>query len=337
MDQSRRFIAPGQNRLLSALSRELQIRLLPRMEKVNVTVRQPLFEADAPIGYVYFPLSGAMSLTIALAGGDDRNRHRGKRRHARYAGVSRRRAAPCVRCARLRARCSRMRSEIFRHSIAEHPDLADMVRRYTHGMPRSMQDHRVQPGAQRPAAHVPLAADDARSRGRGRIPPDAGAARADARRAQAQRHGGAGVKSGADLLPARTHPRRRPRGARSRFLYLLREGAPGHRPPARDRLTREVDAALSRLRQLYRRDAVKRILRSRWIARGSPRSPAIPHRSRAAIGRWRAGSAGSFRRFAASRSRGRCLCALPRRSRQARRDSCRRSETAPRRPCIRRF
>ena len=70
MDQSRRFIAPGQNRLLSALSRELQIRLLPRMEKVNLAVRQVLFEANEPLTHVYFPLSGAMSLLIALASGE---------------------------------------------------------------------------------------------------------------------------------------------------------------------------------------------------------------------------------------------------------------------------
>src|SRR4030095_16253063 len=70
MDQSRRLVVPGQNRLLSALSRDLQIRLLPRMEKVALTVRQLLIDPDAPISHVYFPLSGAASLVIALKGGE---------------------------------------------------------------------------------------------------------------------------------------------------------------------------------------------------------------------------------------------------------------------------
>jgi len=70
MDQSRRFVIPGQNRLLSALSRDLQIQLLPRMEKVTLTVSQVLFEAGTPINHVYFPLSGATSLIMALRSGE---------------------------------------------------------------------------------------------------------------------------------------------------------------------------------------------------------------------------------------------------------------------------
>jgi CRP-like cAMP-binding protein len=70
MDQSRRFVVPGQNRLLSALSRDVQIRLLPRMEKLSLTLRQILYEPDAPITHVYFPLSGVVSLVILLRGGD---------------------------------------------------------------------------------------------------------------------------------------------------------------------------------------------------------------------------------------------------------------------------
>lgn len=135
MDQSRRFTAPGQNRLLSALSRELQIRLLPRMEKVNVTVRQLLFEADAPIGYVYFPLSGAVSLTIALAGGDTVEiatvGNEGMLGTPVFLGAE---SGSMRAVCQVAGQVLRMRSEVFRHSSAEHPDLADMVRRYTHGM-----------------------------------------------------------------------------------------------------------------------------------------------------------------------------------------------------------
>ena len=70
MDQSRRFIVPGQNRLVSALSRDVQIRLLPRMEKLSLPVRHVLYEPEAPLMHVYFPLSGVVSLFIVLKGGE---------------------------------------------------------------------------------------------------------------------------------------------------------------------------------------------------------------------------------------------------------------------------
>ena len=135
MDQSRRFIAPGQNRLLSALSRDLQIRLLPRMEKVNLVVRQVLFEAHEPLSHVYFPLSGAMSLLIALASGETTEiatvGNEGMLGTAVFLGSER--GAMRAVC-QVAGQALKMRSETFRHSIAEQPDLADMARRYTHGI-----------------------------------------------------------------------------------------------------------------------------------------------------------------------------------------------------------
>ena len=135
MDQSRRFIAPGQNRLLSSLSRDVQIRLLPRMEKVSLAVRQPLFEADAPIVHVYFPLSGAMSLLIGLAGGEAVEiatvGNEGMLGAPVFLGAER--GAMKAVC-QVAGQALKMRSETFRHSLDEHPDLADLVRRYTHCM-----------------------------------------------------------------------------------------------------------------------------------------------------------------------------------------------------------
>jgi CRP-like cAMP-binding protein len=132
MDQSRGFIAPGQNRLLSALSRDLQIRLLPRMEKVSLTVRQLLFEANEPITHVYFPLSGSMSLIIALDGGESVEiatiGNEGMVGTAVFLGADR---GPMRAVCQVAGQALKMRSESFRHSIAEHPDLADVVRRFT--------------------------------------------------------------------------------------------------------------------------------------------------------------------------------------------------------------
>jgi CRP-like cAMP-binding protein len=135
MDQSRRFVVPGQNRLLSALSRDLQIRLLPRMEKVSLTVRQLLFEADEPITHVYFPLSGAMSLIVALAGGETVEiatvGNEGMVGAPVFLGSDR---GVMRAVCQVTGQALKMRSESFRQSLAEHPDLVDMVRRYTHGM-----------------------------------------------------------------------------------------------------------------------------------------------------------------------------------------------------------
>jgi CRP-like cAMP-binding protein len=135
MDQSQRFVIPGQNRLLSALSRELQIRLLPRTEKVSLSVRQVLVEADMPISHVYFPLSGATSLVIALGSGETVEiatvGNEGMVGTPVFLGAER--SAMRAIC-QVAGQALRMRSESFRHSLAEHPDLADMVRRYTQGM-----------------------------------------------------------------------------------------------------------------------------------------------------------------------------------------------------------
>jgi CRP-like cAMP-binding protein len=135
MDQSRRFVIPGHNRLLSTLSRELQIRLLPRMEKVTLTVRQVLFEADAQISHVYFPLSGAVSLVLMLKGGETVEiatvGNEGMVGLPVFLGAER--SAMRAVC-QVAGQVLKMRSESFRHALAEHPDLANILRRYTQGM-----------------------------------------------------------------------------------------------------------------------------------------------------------------------------------------------------------
>lgn len=135
MDQSRAFIPPGQNRLLSALTRELQIRLLPLLEKASLAVRQVLAEPQAPIAHVYFPLSGVISLMIVLKGGETVE--------IATVGNEGMLGAPVLLGAedgRLRAICQvggqslRMRSDHFRQAIAEHAQLAELARRFTHGL-----------------------------------------------------------------------------------------------------------------------------------------------------------------------------------------------------------
>ena len=135
MDQSRRFVAPGQNRLLSALSRDLQIRLLPRMEKLNLPIRQMLYEPGAPITHIYFPLSGVVSLVIALRGGESVEvatiGNEGIVGTPVFLGSERSAAKVFSQVA---GQALRMRVDNFKRSLEEHPELAEVVRRYVQGM-----------------------------------------------------------------------------------------------------------------------------------------------------------------------------------------------------------
>lgn len=135
MDQSRRFVVPGQNRLLSTLSRDLQIRLLPRMEKVSLTVRQALFEAEARIPEVYFPLSGVMSLVITLKGGETVEiatvGNEGMVGTPLFLGAER---SPMRAFCQVAGQALKMRAETFQHCVSEHRELAEVVRCHTHGL-----------------------------------------------------------------------------------------------------------------------------------------------------------------------------------------------------------
>ena len=135
MDQSRLFIPPGQNRLLSALPREAQIRLLPRLEKASLAVRQVLAEPDEPIAHVYFPLSGVISLLVVLKDGERVEiatvGNEGMLGTAVLLGGERGRLLALCQVA---GQALRMRSEHFRQAIVEHAQLGELARSYTHGL-----------------------------------------------------------------------------------------------------------------------------------------------------------------------------------------------------------
>jgi CRP-like cAMP-binding protein len=58
------------NRLITALPSADRKRLLEALQPVSLTVRQPLYEARAPIKFVYFPLSGVHSIVTSSTDGD---------------------------------------------------------------------------------------------------------------------------------------------------------------------------------------------------------------------------------------------------------------------------
>ncbi len=68
MVKPRRARAPGQNRLLAALPRAEYERLLPKLEKASLALKEVVYEANGPIAHVLFPLSGVMSLVLITEG-----------------------------------------------------------------------------------------------------------------------------------------------------------------------------------------------------------------------------------------------------------------------------
>lgn len=59
----------GENRLLSALEKKTYQELAPHLEKVNLSLRQTLYEPNQPIDFVYFPVNGVISMLAHMEGG----------------------------------------------------------------------------------------------------------------------------------------------------------------------------------------------------------------------------------------------------------------------------
>jgi CRP-like cAMP-binding protein len=135
VDQSRRFIAPGQNRLLSGLPREVQLMLLPRMERVSLGIRHSLHQAGAPISHLWFPLSGVISLVITLKNGISVEvgtiGNEGVVGMPVFHGAER--SATHAFC-QVAGQAMKMRVETFKRAVEEHPELNEMVRRYAQAM-----------------------------------------------------------------------------------------------------------------------------------------------------------------------------------------------------------
>jgi len=135
MDQSRNFVIPGQNRILASVSRDLQIRLLPRMEKISLSIRQILYAPDELITHAWFPLSGVVSLVIALKSGETVEvatvGNEGVAGIPLLLGADR---APLKAVCQVAGQALRMRADHFRRSLDEYPEFADLVRRYAQAM-----------------------------------------------------------------------------------------------------------------------------------------------------------------------------------------------------------
>ena len=60
---------PVGNHLLAALPQQEYERLLPNLEPVSLSLKQVLYEPNAPIEYAYFPNSGATSMLNLMLDG----------------------------------------------------------------------------------------------------------------------------------------------------------------------------------------------------------------------------------------------------------------------------
>ncbi len=65
-----RINTPGENHLLSLIPAADRRRVLERCEKVALDIKTVLFEANAPISHLYFPLTGMVSLVMTTPEGD---------------------------------------------------------------------------------------------------------------------------------------------------------------------------------------------------------------------------------------------------------------------------
>jgi CRP-like cAMP-binding protein len=68
-DQWSEAVLPRENRLLAALPHASYERLRPKLVPVELGLKEIVWERDAPIRYVYFPLNGVVSMVSIMADG----------------------------------------------------------------------------------------------------------------------------------------------------------------------------------------------------------------------------------------------------------------------------
>jgi CRP-like cAMP-binding protein len=105
------------------------------MEKIALPCRQTLYDAGVPLTHVWFPLSGVVSLVIQLnqAVGVEI----GTVGNEGFAGIPvflGAGSSPIRAVCQVAGHALRMRSDAFRRSLVEHPQLEELVRRYTNAM-----------------------------------------------------------------------------------------------------------------------------------------------------------------------------------------------------------
>ena len=134
MAKLRKIHIPGENRLLTALPKDDHDRLLPHLEKVSLTLKDILYEANGPIEHVYFPLAGVVSLVImdngsTLEVGIIGNE--GLVGTPVFLGAER---SPTQAIVQIQGEALRMEAKIFKKEMRRDGPLYGLVQRYTQAM-----------------------------------------------------------------------------------------------------------------------------------------------------------------------------------------------------------
>lgn len=136
MPKSQPIHVLDQNRLITALPKADRDRLLAtRLEHVKLSLKEMLYDADAPITHVFFPLSGVMSLVVLME--DDRAVEVGTIGNEGMVGTPLFLASersPTRALAQVPGEALRMRAEFFQEEMARGDAFQHLVRRYTQGM-----------------------------------------------------------------------------------------------------------------------------------------------------------------------------------------------------------
>src|ERR1700684_2712733 len=134
MAKLRKVHTPGENRLLVALPKDEYDRLLPHLEKVPLSLRDVLYEANGPIAHVYFPLNGVVSLVIMDSGytlevsviGNE-----GMVGTPVFLGADR---SPTKAIVQIPGDALRMKAKLFQKEMRRGGPLHGLVQRYTQAM-----------------------------------------------------------------------------------------------------------------------------------------------------------------------------------------------------------
>lgn len=128
---------PGKNRLLAALPRKDQDRLLPHLAPIPLNFEDILYEPDHRIRHVYFPTSGLISLLLVLEDGSlaevGRVGNEGMIGLPLFLGVKTSHSRALVQ---ISGEALRMKAQVFRQEAYLGGALSDLLLRYTQAMLR---------------------------------------------------------------------------------------------------------------------------------------------------------------------------------------------------------
>lgn len=137
MAAAQESLKPGKNKLLAALPKREQTRLLPHLEPTTLGFEDILYEPDGLIRHVYFPTSGLISLLLVLEDGSvsevARIGNEGMVGLPIFLGVPTSHTRAFVQ---IPGEALRMKAQVFRQEARQSGPLAGLLLRYTQALLR---------------------------------------------------------------------------------------------------------------------------------------------------------------------------------------------------------